>query len=75
MPSFRAYVVGPSGDYIRIHKITAVNENEAVAAAIKLVKDSALALWCDDQFIGTLTPSAISDNGPTFKRPRRGRRD
>jgi hypothetical protein len=75
MPSFRAYVVGPSGDHIRIHEIPAVDVDEAVAAAIKLAKDSDLALWCDDQFIGTLSPSADSANGPTFKRPLGRRRD
>jgi len=75
MLNFRAYVVGPSGNYIRVHEIAAFDENDAVAAAIKMLKDTDLALWCDDQFIGTLSPSADSAHGPTFKRPRRERRD
>jgi hypothetical protein len=69
MPSFRAYVVGPSGEYIRVHEIAEFDEKQAIAAAIKLVRDSDLAVWCGDEFIGTLSPSEDSTNGPTFKRP------
>ena len=68
MPDYRAYVVGPSGNFVRVHKIAADNHNQAVAAALKLISDSTIELWQGDEFVGTLKPG-IKGQNPTFKRP------
>jgi hypothetical protein len=70
MIGYRAYILGPSGDFIRAHEIAADDHNQAVIAAIRLMKDRDVELWCGDVFVGTLKPSPAG-KAPTFKRPSR----
>ena len=68
MPDYRAYVLGPSGNFVRVHEIAADDHNHAIAAALKLISGRPIELWQGDEFVGTLKPGNIGQN-PTFKRP------
>ena len=68
MADYRAYIVGPGGQFINVHAFVAVDRSEATKVAITYVDRHPVEVWQGEEWVGTLTPA--KRGGPIFRRQR-----
>lgn len=56
MRDYRAYIVGPDGQFKNVHAFEARDRGDATKVALQLVDGHAVELWEGDQWIGRFEP-------------------